>query len=63
MILKTIKIEIRKSSMFIPSVQTCLVTASISMRYASLALRHYFLRVGCVNFSGLSSMSAIEWPG
>ena len=32
------------------------------MRYASLALRRDMLRVGC-NYSGISSMSTIEWPG
>ena len=32
------------------------------MRYASLALRCDMPRVGC-NYSGISSMSAIEWPG
>ena len=31
------------------------------MRYASLALLRDMLRVGC-NSSGISSMSAIEWP-
>ena len=34
----------------------------LSMRYASLAIRHDMLRVGC-NSSGISSMSAMEWPG
>ena len=34
----------------------------LSMRYSSLALRRDMLRVGC-NSSGISSMSAIEWPG
>ena len=32
------------------------------MRYASFALRGDMLRVGC-NSSGISTMSAIEWPG
>ena len=34
----------------------------LSMRYASITLRRDMLRVGCNN-SGISSMSAIEWPG
>ena len=32
------------------------------MRYASFALRRDMLRVGC-NSIGISSMSAIKWPG
>ena len=34
----------------------------LPMRYASLALGRDMLRVGC-NSSGISSMSATEWPG
>ena len=36
----------------------------LSMRYGSLALRCDMLRVGDNNYySGISSMSVIEWPG
>ena len=53
----------RKSSMFIPSFQTVWWQGlASSMRYASLALRRDVLRVGC-NSSGISPLSAIEWPG
>ena len=46
--------------MFIPSVQTIWWQGFV--RYASLALWRDMLRVGC-NYSGISSMSTIEWPG